>query len=135
MSIIARNLRPGALLDFSIDATINTVMNKAAGDSTGGALAKGVGEAALWSLIMTPKAGWVYSLGQIGVAGVSAAHQAIRRNWHEKRDRYYTSGEIGGGYVDTRQALTMRQAAVHAIRESRINGRLVLGNEASYMHR
>lgn len=135
MSIIARNLRPGALLDFSIDATLSTVMNKAAGDSIGSALVKGVGEAALWSLIMTPKAGWVYSLGQMGVAGVSAAHQAIRRSWHEKRDRYYTSGEIGGGYVDTRQALTMRQAAVNAIRESRINGRLILGNEASYMHR
>lgn len=136
MSIAIRNLNKRALLEFSIDAAMNTVAFKASGENTlSQSLVKGVGEAALWSLFLTPKMGLTYGLSQIGVVGTTAAYGAIRRNWSEKKDRFYTPGEIGGRYTDTSQALTMRQAAVNAIRESRINGRLVLGNEASYMHR
>ena len=135
MSIVIRNLNKGALLEFSIDAAMNTVALKASGNTLSQSLVKGVGEAALWALFLTPKMSLTYGLAQIGVVGTTVAYGAIRRNWSEKKDRFYTPGEIGGRYTDTRQALTMRQAAVHAIRESRINGRLVLGNEASYMHR
>lgn len=54
--------------------------------------------------------------------------------WWRKRDamfqNLYQRGEVGGGYVDTQQALTMRQAAVQAIQGSKLNARSALGGEA-----
>lgn len=38
-------------------------------------------------------------------------------------------------YMDTQQALTMRQASVQAIQGSKLNARNALGGEASLMHR
>lgn len=134
MAIGIRNIRPGNFLDFAGDAAINTVLNKWGGDSLGVATVKGVADATLWAML-GPKAGWMFTLGQIGVVGTTAAYNAARKNWGIKQDNYYTSGQIGGQYQDSIPALTMRQAAVNAIKESRINGRIVLGNEASYLHR
>ncbi|WPA89739.1 hypothetical protein MTATph1_CDS0252 [Moorella phage MTATph1] len=39
-------------------------------------------------------------------------------------------GSLGGNYIDTQAAATMRQQAVKAIQESNFNARLALGNEA-----
>lgn len=47
----------------------------------------------------------------------------------------FRSGRIGGGYMDTEQAYTMRQAAAQAIRRSQLNARISLGNEATLMHK
>jgi hypothetical protein len=39
-------------------------------------------------------------------------------------------GIVGGNYMDTQRALTMRQAAVQAIQGSKLNARSALGGEA-----
>jgi hypothetical protein len=73
-------------------------------------------------------------VGTIGAVGM-AAYEAGRGRWYKMMEQNYTAGQIGGGYVDTKAAYTMRQAAVQALQQSRINGNMVLGNEASFLHK
>jgi hypothetical protein len=96
-------------------------------------LVKGLGESVMWNAI--GPVGNIYLLGQLGVTGVSTLYNMAERKWARIVDRNYATSRIGGGYVDTQHALTQRQAAVRAIQQARINGRQVLGNEASLLHR
>ncbi|MFP3359475.1 hypothetical protein R0K17_19275, partial [Planococcus sp. SIMBA_143] len=45
-------------------------------------------------------------------------------------NKQHLQGTIGGGYMDTQRALTMRQAAVQSIEASKMNSRSSLGGEA-----
>jgi hypothetical protein len=42
--------------------------------------------------------------------------------------------ELGGDYIDTREAYTQRQRALQAIHNSQLTTRAVIGNEASMLH-
>lgn len=64
------------------------------------------------------------------VQGAHAAHKFRRTKAEElSRIRQY-SQSVGGSYVDTNQAVTMRQAAVQQIQGNKLNARSALGGEA-----
>jgi hypothetical protein len=120
------------LVGFGVDALANFGMNRAQGMDVKDAAVKGLGQSVAWNLVGAY--GNLMLLGGAAMAG-GALYQAGRAKWDRTVAKNYSSGVLGGNYIDTKQALTMRQAAVQAIQESRINGRQVLGNEASFMHR
>lgn len=67
------------------------------------------------------------------VQGVQAAHQFRRERGEQIADMKRSHrgvGTVGGNYVDTQRAATMRQAAVQAIQGSKLNARSALGGEA-----
>lgn len=70
-------------------------------------------------------------LAPLAYQGVKSAHDFRRRKAEEMHDlRYNMYGKIGGGYMDTSRALTMRQAAVQQIQGNKLNARSALGGEA-----
>lgn len=119
--------------NFVTDAALGSVGYTLMGNDLPTSLVKGLGEAVMWNAI--GPVGNIYLLGQLGVTGVSTLYNMAERKWARIVDRNYATSRIGGGYVDTQHALTQRQAAVRAIQQARINGRQVLGNEASLLHR
>lgn len=69
---------------------------------------------------------------QFAVQGTQAAY-AFRRQAHTKFTGMLESAgsnQVGGGYMDTNQAATMRQAAFQQIQGNKINARSALGGEA-----
>lgn len=70
-------------------------------------------------------------LAPLAYQGAQAAGAFRRTKGDElaqrKRDSY---GRLGGGYLDTMQAQTMRQAAVQQIQGNKLNARSALGGEA-----
>lgn len=120
--------------NFMTDATMAFAgYSLIGGNDPATAMVKGLGEAVMWNAV--GPVGNIFFLGQLGVMGVSTMYNLAESKWDRVPARNYGQKQIGGGYRDTRQALTQRQAAVQAIQQSRINGRQVLGNEASFLHR
>lgn len=74
-----------------------------------------------------------YTAMQIGQAAGAWASNKIHEGRATQAARY--TRNLGGSYVDTDQAYTMRQAGVNAMQESGMNMKQILGNEASFMHR
>lgn len=64
------------------------------------------------------------------VQGAQAAHQFRRTKAEEFANIRQYSQQVGGQYMDTNQALTMRQAAVEQIQGNKLNARSALGGEA-----
>ena len=123
---------------FMVDVLLRSYINKKSGDTGKRAVVKGVAGSLAWGMI-GPVGNFV-GLAKMGTMLTAAGYNAGRKSWSKKKDYFYGAGSSfiggpGGAFRDTGQALTIRQAAVHAIQESKINGRLVLGNEASYLHR
>lgn len=117
----------GALFDLAI----NTFMGVQSGESLPNAVLKGAGEAALWAIAPGPmgvKMG--AELIAMGAGGLYKANKALTQRYNQN-----ISSAPNFQYTDTRQALTMRQAAVQAIQGSKMNARNALGGEASLMHR
>ena len=74
--------------------------------------------------------------GQLGYTVLSAGAPALQQ-WKQKRDRWWNSlarPNVGGGFMDTAQAQTMRQRSVQQIQKSHLNARSALGNEGRLMH-
>lgn len=69
-------------------------------------------------------------LAPAAVQGARAAHQFRRTKAEELSQIRQYSQSVGGGYIDTNQALTMRQAAVQQIQGNKLNARSALGGEA-----
>ncbi|HDR5350561.1 TPA: hypothetical protein QCS32_002196 [Bacillus thuringiensis] len=75
--------------------------------------------------------------------GLSGAYYAQKGYWkllefnHQSEQwwkaQYATSNVVGGNFLDTRGAQTMRQAAVQAIQGSKMNARSALGGEAKIL--
>ncbi|MED3396438.1 hypothetical protein [Bacillus wiedmannii] len=75
--------------------------------------------------------------------GISIASMAQKVIWkkiefeHQSEQwwkaQYATSNVVGGNFLDTRGAQTMRQAAVQAIQGSKMNARSALGGEAKIL--
>jgi hypothetical protein len=79
-----------------------------------------------------------------GVMMIPMVAEAAEAGYSMYRDhKLYGKGELaqyyrsnfGGNYQDTQQAYTMRQRAVQAMQQSRMNARSVLGSEARTLHR
>jgi hypothetical protein len=108
------------------------VLSRVNDPNFGRSMAKGIGTSLLWNAI--GPVGNVLAIGG-GVAALgSLAYEGGRERFYRNLSSSYAR-DIGGNYVDTKQAYTMRQAAVQAIERSRVTGRQVLGNEASYLHK
>lgn len=105
-------------------------MNLAAGDDTGTALLKAGASTALWATapgIMTAHLA-ATTLPMAGAALYNTHRQKVQ-GWQKA----HYQGSLGGNYIDTQRALTMRQASVQAIESSKMNGRSALGGEAKIL--
>lgn len=99
------------------------------GDSFISAAGKEVAEDILYTL--NPGLMMAAQMAPLAYQGVKAAHDFRERKTEELHDlRYNMYGRIGGGYMDTNRALTMRQAAVQQIQGNKLNARSALGGEA-----
>lgn len=83
---------------------------------------------AMWSLM--PSIMWGKFAADIGISlGPSMAAVYKQGPSHKAYNP-----NVGGGYFDTELNATMRQRAVSAIQNSRMNARSVIGNEARSLH-
>lgn len=101
------------------------------GDSLGTSVAK----ASVKSLLSFSNP---YAMGAINTVGlVQKKLWDLQEFKHQKEQwwkaQYATSNVVGGDFVDTRGAQTMRQAAVQAIQGSKMNARSALGGEAKIL--
>lgn len=70
-------------------------------------------------------------LAPLAVQGAVAAHDFRKRRAEEiHTNKYNNSRRVGGDYMDTSQAQTMRQAALQQIQGNKLNARSALGGEA-----
>lgn len=111
-------------------AAIDIPMNMAAGDDFGTAALKSGASAALWA--SAPWTMGAYTAATlIPIAG--AALYNTKRQKTNDWNMVHMQGQLGGNYMDTQRALTMRQAAVEAIQGSKLNARSALGGEAKIL--
>ena len=107
---------------------VDLVTNLAAGDNLGTSLVK----ASATGILMgsNPVIMGLYQAGSIA----KDAYWGFQKWEHEKQQwwnkQYAYNNRVGGNYVDTQRAQTMRQAAVQAIQGSKLNARSALGGEA-----
>lgn len=117
---------------FWLGAVPDLIMNVRNGD---GYIA-GAGKAALTGLAYELMPGVMW--GTLALDGAAAITKGGMKLYHDRKSAWnmaHATGSLGGGYKDTQQAYTMRQAAVSAIQGSRMNARSALGGEARLMHR
>ncbi len=69
-------------------------------------------------------------IAPLAIQGTIAAHDFRKRRAQEIQQDKYNRGRVGGNYIDTAQAQTMRQAAVQQIQGNKLNARSALGGEA-----
>lgn len=99
------------------------------GDSLLSAAFKETAETALY--MSNPAIMTAIQVAPLAYQGVRAAHDFRKRKGEELHDlRYNMYGTIGGNYMDTNRAATMRQAAVQQIQGNKLNARSALGGEA-----
>ena len=127
----AVNKHMGVKPSFWAFSALFAGMEMYGGESMGNAVAKGIGESLLWEF--APGAMIGYQLATtLPSAGMAAADRVrAQGRWWNQAHR----PSFGGGYRDTQQAITMRQAAVQAISGSKLNARSALGGEARMFHR
>lgn len=127
-----KNLGVGSVAGAMFDVGFDVIGGVKSGQSLGESLIKGTADAAMWAI--APGLMWTAFGAQLGGVAVKGAY-----NYNANLDsRYYERMQNAGAnfnYIDTRQAVTMRQAAVQAIQGSKMNARNALGGEASLMHR
>jgi hypothetical protein len=116
---------------FATMAGFSFVTRKAFGESAGGALKGSLLETAAYFAFgpvgeFVQTAGFIASIGGMALGAYQSRRMMIQ-------DQYRPN--LGGRYMDTEQAYTMRQAAVQAINRTQMNARYALGNEASFLHR
>lgn len=100
------------------------------GDSFMGAVAKEGANMAMWAT--NPGIMMGIQGAQMAYSGTKAAYQ-FRRRKHDSIVQGLESAAgntVGGGYMDTNAAATMRQAAVQQIQGNKMNARSALGGEA-----
>ena len=120
---------PGAAkeaLSFGFQVNMRTKQ----GDTMMGAMAKEGLEFALWARHPAIMGGVM--AGQFAYHGTKAAYQFRRRRHGEVVGGLEAAAGnvIGGNYMDTNAAVTMRQAAVQQIQGNKMNARSALGGEA-----
>lgn len=107
------------------------------GDTLASAVTKEAAQTALYMLPYTRPFMFAKDIAQMSYEGTKAAY-AFRRQRHDQynsmREAAY-SNVVGGNYMDTNAALTMRQAAVQQIQGNKLNARSALGGEARILSR
>lgn len=107
------------------------------GDTLFSAVTKEAVQTALYMSPYTAPFMYAKDIGQMAYGGTKAAY-AFRRQRHDQynsmREAAY-SNVVGGNYMDTNAALTMRQAAVQQIQGNKLNARSALGGEARILSR
>lgn len=115
-------------LAFGADVAANTYM----GDNLGTSVAK----ASVTGLMFASNP--VMATGLMGAGLAKDAYFGINRFNMQKKQwwnaQYATNNQVGGNYVDSQRAQTMRQASVQAIQGSKLNARSALGGEAKIMN-
>lgn len=110
---------------------VDTAFNIHGGDDVGTSIAKasvtGLMTASNPALMTTLTLG---SLAIDGVWGVKRFNHQKQQWWNSQ---YATNNIVGGNYIDTQRAQTMRQASVQAIQSSKMNARSSLGEEAKLL--
>lgn len=109
---------------------IDTAMNMASGDDVGTAILKGGASAALWTT--APLVMGAYTAATTLPQAASSLYVS-HRNQVQWWNNQHVQGMVGGNYMDTQRALTMRQAAVKQIESSKMNARSSLGGEAKIL--
>ncbi|MFS2174253.1 hypothetical protein [Priestia megaterium] len=108
-------------------AALDVKSNMDNGDSFVTASMKATATTILWSRF--PAAMSLYTVAQATPAAISSYTQ-----WEKGKEEWWNQqfhmGNVGGNYVDTQRALTMRQSAVQQIEGSKMNARSALGSEA-----
>lgn len=118
----------GGALVFGAD----TAMNVHDGNDLGTAAMKAAGTA-----IMTGSNPALYfglTAASYGTQGAWALQKFKYQKNQWWNSQYAYHNEVGGNYVDTQRAQTMRQAAVQAIQGSKMNARSALGGEAKILN-
>ena len=98
------------------------------GSSLSGALAQELTQSAMFA--MNPGAMSLAYAAPVIHAGLDAAYTHRRQKAEELLAFDNPSQRIGGNYMDTQRAQTMRQAAVQQIQGNKLNARSALGGEA-----
>ncbi|MDA1616350.1 hypothetical protein PDK03_07035 [Bacillus cereus group sp. TH204-1LC] len=115
-------------LAFGLDAT----MNLHGGDDLGTSVLKaGITGALAESNPLLFGGLTIANIGQDVYWGVQQFNHQKKQWWNAQ---YATNNRVGGNYVDTQRAQTMRQAAVQAIQGSKMNARSALGGEAKILN-
>ncbi|EOO32664.1 hypothetical protein [Bacillus cereus] len=111
---------------------VDTAMNLQGGDNLGTSVLKaGVTGALASSNPGLFFLGTAASLAQEGYWGLQQFNYQKKQWWNKQ---YATNNVVGGNYVDTQRALTMRQASAQAIQGSKMNARSALGGEAKLLN-
>lgn len=120
------SLGTGALHGIDIVRGVNHRVQQ--GSSVSGALAFELTQNAMFK--MNPGAMTLAYAAPAIYAGMDAAYTHRRQKGEELLAFDNPSQRIGGNYMDTQRAQTMRQAAVQQIQGNKLNARSALGGEA-----
>lgn len=111
---------------------VDTALNLQSGDDVGTSMAK----AGVTSMMAgsNPALFTTLTLGSLGTDAYWGLKQFNyqKQQWWNKQ--YATNNVVGGNYMDTQRAMTMRQASVQAIQGSKLNARSALGGEAKLLN-
>ncbi|MEC4620906.1 hypothetical protein VST04_22700 [Bacillus paranthracis] len=123
-----KKLATASGLAFGVD----TAFNLSGGDDLGTSVLKASVTGALTASNPVLFGGiTVASIAQEGYWSLQQFNHQKKQWWNAQ---YATNNVVGGNYVDTQRAQTMRQAAVQAIQGSKMNARSALGGEAKILN-
>ena len=121
---------PG-LIGFGISTGLSYLHYREGSITRSEAVGKALVQGAAWAVApQVMMVGVGFSTARAAASAFPTAYRMKEAHWNQ-----YFKPNLGGNYVDTQQALTMRQAGIQAIQGSRLNARSALGNEAGMMHR
>lgn len=98
------------------------------GDDVGTAAVKAGANYMLWSALPGPMTALTFAPMVASGAMKAGTFFNHKQQWWNQQHR--PGNTVGGQYMDTQRAQTMRQAAVQAIQGSKLNARSALGGEA-----
>lgn len=98
------------------------------GDDIGTAGVKAGANYMLWSALPGPMTALTFAPMVAKGAMQAGTFMNHKQQWWNKQ--FHPGNTVGGQYMDTQRAQTMRQAAVQAIQGSKLNARSALGGEA-----
>lgn len=125
---VGRSLAGTGPIGFGMDF----VSNVAAGDNLGTSAMK-AGVTGVLAAANPLLFGVAMATPLVKDVGISAyKFQREKQQWWNKQFAY--DNLVGGNYVDTQRAMTMRQAAVQSIQASKLNARSALGSEARILN-
>lgn len=111
---------------------VDLVSNVSAGDNLGTSVLKAgaTGILSTAAPVLFGVASFAPAVRDMGVGYYNFRRE--KQSWWNKQFAYDNS--VGGNYVDSQRALTMRQAAVQSIQGSKLNARSALGSEARILN-